>query len=256
MVSSVTVPVDGRAPSGPTHVYLAGDGDLLVDPANRTAELDTAVADALPAHVAVTHHHDDHVGALADYATEFDLTVWARAGRERDFANSTGVEPDRTFTEGTVIPAGDGVTVRDTPGHAPEHVAFDPAGDGSLLTGDLAVAEGSVVVGAPAGDMRSYVASLRRVHASAPDRLYPGHGPTIEEPRATCERLIRHRLDREKRVRNAVLSGARDPDAIVDEAYNKDVSAVRDLARATVVAHLEKLDFEGALSWDGRRASI
>lgn len=254
MVRQVTVSVEGRAPSGPTHVYLLGDGELLVDPANRTPDLDAAVTEAAPSHVAVTHHHPDHAAAVADYATAFDLTVWAHAGRTAEFANATGVEPDRTFAEGTTLPVGEGITVRDVPGHAPEHVAFDAGGVDGLVTGDLALAEGTVVVGAPAGDMRAYLSSLRRVHAMGPERLYPGHGPVVENPRATCERLLCHRLDRERQVLAAVWDGRCRPGAIVDAAYDKDVSAVRDLATATTVAHLEKLAVEGKLSWDGELA--
>jgi len=140
----------------------------------------------------------------------------------------------------------------EVPGHAPEHVAF-AVGDG-LVTGDLAVAEGSVVVGGPGGDMRAYVSSLRRVHARNPGVLYPGHGPVIEEPRATCRRLIDHRRQRERRVLAAVDGGAGTLTAVVDAAYEKDVSDVRDLARATVRAHLEKLAVEGRVRWDGERA--
>jgi glyoxylase-like metal-dependent hydrolase (beta-lactamase superfamily II) len=141
----------------------------------------------------------------------------------------------------------------DTPGHAPEHVAFG-TGDG-YVTGDLLVAEGSVVVGAPAGDMRAYLTSLRRLHARDPDRCYPAHGPVIEDPRGTCRRLIDHRRRRERRVRQAVNDGARTADEVLEAAYEKDVSAVRELARATVVAHLEKLACEGAIRWDGERAT-
>jgi len=156
------------------------------------------------------------------------------------------------FGPGSTIPAAGGISVRDTPGHAPEHVAFDPGG--VLVTGDLVVAEGSVVVGAPEGDMRAYLSSLRRVYALDPRLLLPAHGPVIETPRAACGRLIEHRLDREQRVRKAVLEGHLRPDAIVDAVYEKDVSDVYDLARATVVAHLEKLAVEGRVRWDGEQA--
>ena len=243
------VSVDGgtRAPSGETNAYVV-DGELLVDPADRTDELDGIAATV--DHVALTHHHPDHTGGVAAYADSHDLTVWARAGREPAFEAATGVAPDRTFREGTALPGG--VTVVETPGHAPEHVAFD-TGDG-VLVGDLAVVEGSVVVGAPEGDMRAYLSSLRRVHARNPGRLYPGHGPVIGEPRETCRRLIDHRLDRERRVLAAVAGGAETLDAVVDTAYEKDVSAVRDLALATARAHLEKLAVEGRVRWDGERA--
>jgi glyoxylase-like metal-dependent hydrolase (beta-lactamase superfamily II) len=250
----VSVEVSTRAPSGATTAYVLGREDaVLVDPADRTDALDAAVENRGAAHLALTHHHRDHTGGVAEYAGACDLTVWARAGREAAFEAATGVEPDRTFREGTVLPAGAGVEVVETPGHAPEHVAF--AAGGGLVTGDLAVAEGSVVVGAPEGDMRAYVTSLRRVHARNPEVLYPGHGPVIEDPRGTCRRLIDHRLRREERVRQAVHDGARTADEVLDAAYEKDVSAVRELARATVVAHLEKLACEGAIRWDGERAT-
>jgi ribonuclease/clavin/mitogillin len=250
MIERVSVPVDTRAPTGDTNAYVVGrGGGVLVDPADRTDDLD-AVADRAD-HVVVTHHHPDHVGGVADYAD--DRTVWARVGRTEAFTAATGVRPDRTFAEGTTIPTDEGdVTVLDTPGHAPEHVAVSTP-DG-LVVGDLAVAEGSVVVGAPEGDMRAYLTSLRRVRALSPDRLHPGHGPVVHDPEAICDRLIDHRLDRERRIQAAVDEGHETLDAVLEAAYDRDLSGVRDLARATVVAHLEKLAVEGRVQWDGQSA--
>jgi len=248
----IPVATETRAPTGRTNAYLLGaESALLVDPAGRTDRLDDAVTERGVEHLAVTHHHPDHTGGVAACAEAYDPTVWARAGRERAFAAATGVDPDRTFREGTVVPAGPGVVVLDTPGHAPEHVAF-AAGD-EVAVGDLAVAEGSVVVGAPEGDMRAYLSSLRRLHARNPARLYPGHGPVVDDPRETCERLIDHRLDRERRVLAAVRDGADTVDRVLEAAYEKDLAGVRDLARATVRAHLEKLAVEGAVRYDGGR---
>ncbi|MFC7077043.1 MBL fold metallo-hydrolase [Haloarcula halophila] len=245
----VDVPVATRAPTGQTAAYLVGRS-LLVDPAAGSDALDALTSRV--EHIAVTHHHPDHVGGVADYAAETEATVWARAGRTAAFERATGVAPDRTFSEGGTIPTRQGaVTVLDTPGHAPEHVAFEA--DDTVVSGDLAVAAGSVVVGAPEGDMRAYLTSLRRLVARAPDRLLPSHGPRIDDPQQACRRLLAHRLDREWRVRAAVEDGAATLDEILDVAYEKDLSGVRDLARATVRAHLEKLAVEGALAWDGER---
>ena len=250
------VPVDTatRGPGGETNAYLLGrDETLLVDPAARTDDLDTAVADATVTDIAVTHHHPDHVGAVAEYADETGATVWARAGRTDTFTAATGVVPDRTFREGTVIDTDGGpLRVLDTAGHAPGHVAF--AWDDGAAVGDLAVAAGSVVVGAPDGDMRAYLTALRRLHARDLATLYPGHGPVVEEPRETLARLVSHRLDREDAVRAAVANGARTLDEVLDAAYDKDLTGVEDLARATVVCHLRKLAVEGDLTWDGERA--
>jgi tRNA A-37 threonylcarbamoyl transferase component Bud32 len=71
----------------------------------------------------------------------------------------------------------------------------------------------------------------------------------------TCERLLAHRLDREARVLAAVRDGAETVPAVTDGAYEKDISAVRDLAEATVRAHLEKLAVERRLQWDGARVA-
>lgn len=252
-VASVSIAVDTAAPEGATNSYVLGqECALLVDPAARDSNLESLLDDCKVAHVAVTHHHPDHVGAVAAYAREHDATVWCRYGRERAFTEATGISPDRTFREGTVLPADEPITVHDIPGHAPEHVAFGL--DDRLLTGDTAVASGSVVVGVPEGDVRAYLTSLRRLYAMGHELLLPGHGPVIEDPQGTCERLIRHRLNRERRVLAAVHGGARSLDGIVDAAYDKDISAVRPLAAATVEAHLEKLAVESRVTWDGRRA--
>ena len=258
MLERYPIPVDTRAPTGETNAYLVGDRErLLVDPAARTAELDSAVESGVE-HVAVTHTHPDHVGALAAYATETDATVWVHAAFAGRFERATGVTPDRAFRPGDAVGA-TGVTVMGTPGHAPDHVAFvaDAGGGvagGEAITGDLAFATGSVFVGSDEGDMRAYLASLRRALARRFDRLHPGHGPTIEDPRERLRGLYFHRRDRERRVRRAVESGAATVPEIVDAAYDKDLAGVRDLAGATVRAHLDKLRVEGHVEWDGSRA--
>ena len=251
-VERVSLEVPTRAPGGRTAAYIVGSEDgLLVDPAAADDRIDGRLDDI--AHLAVTHHHLDHVGHAAEYAEATDATVWCRYGRADDFEQATGIEADRTFGDGTAIPIDDGtVTVRETPGHAPEHVCFDL--NEGLLSGDLAVAEGSVTVSSPEGDMRAYLTSLRRVRAMDPDRLYPAHGPVIDDPRTSCERLIRHRRSREKRVLSAVEAGNRTVADILDSAYEKDLTGVRDLAGSTVRAHLDKLHHEGRIRWDGSRA--
>ncbi|ADB60193.1 beta-lactamase domain protein [Haloterrigena turkmenica DSM 5511] len=256
-VTRCAVPVATRAPTGETNAYLLGeDPAVLVDPAARSDDLDDLVSDRGVDHVLVTHTHPDHVGAVAAYADETDATVWARYGRTDRFRDATGCEPDRTLAPGTTIPLGDDrVRVLDAPGHAPDHVALEAGRGGPICCGDCAVREGSVVVGAPEGDMRAYVTTLRRLWAMDPPSLYPGHGPAIDAPRETLERLLTHRQRRERTVLAAVEGGADTLEEILEAAYEKDLSGVRDLARTTVRAHLEKLAVERRLEWDGERAA-
>lgn len=246
-VTRIEVSVGTRAPGGTTNAYLV-DG-LLIDPAARTAALDAAVEAGVDG-IAVTHTHPDHVGAVAAYAEQTGATVFAHAAHVDRFADATGVEPDATFRDGDTVGSSD-LRAVETPGHAPDHVAFAVTGGAGppreLLCGDLAVAEGSVVVGGPGSDLRAYLESLERVSDAGYDRLHPGHGPPIEDPAATCQRLIDHRLARERAVLTAVEDGASSLDAVVAAAYEKDLTGVEDLARATVRAHLEKLATEGAI---------
>ena len=249
-VERVPVAVETRWPGGRTNAYLVGEAPaLLVDPPAVDDRL-TAAVDARDAgHIAVTHTHADHVGGVAAYADRTGATVWTRAGRYGRFAEAAGIEPDRRLRDGDAVgPA----TAFATPGHAPDHLAFR-VGDAALV-GDLAVAEGSVFVGGRDGDLRAYLTSLRRLRHAGLERLYPGHGPTVEAADATLERLLAHRLDRERRVLAAVEGGATDLDAVLEAAYEKDLTGVADLARLTVAAHLEKLAVEGRVAWDGERA--
>ena len=247
-VERVPVAAETLAEHETTNAYLVGD--LLVDPAAPTDALAAAVERHDPDHVLATHAHHDHVGGVEAFAA--GRTVWALAGREARFERATGVAPDRTFRDGDPVPGVADGAVLATPGHAPDHVAL--ALDGVVLSGDLVVAAGSVVVGAEEGDMRAYLTSLRRLHARDPRRLYPGHGPVVEDPRADIARLLARRLDRERRVLAAVRDGAGTPDEVVDAAYDRDLGGVRKYARSTVVAHLRKLDVEGTVVWDGERA--
>lgn len=255
MVERIPVPVATRAPHGETNAFLAGDPLVLIDPAGRSAELDSTVSDHHRdiEHLAVTHTHPDHVGAVAHYATETDATVWCRYGRRDEFERATGTRPDVTFVDGTEL--GDtGIVVMETPGHAPEHTAFLAGPD--AIVGDLLTADGSVFVGKPGGDMRAYFASLRRLLAHDLDTLQPGHGGSVIEPHTRIREVLAHRQDRERRVEAAVRDdGAQTVEEILHVAYDKDLTGLEDLAARTVRAHLQKLDVEGRIRWEGETAT-
>lgn len=250
------VPVETDARSiGTTNAYVVGSAPaVVVDPGAASAELVETCSQQGVEHVLATHAHPDHVGGVADLAATLDAQVWARAGFESRFVDAADVAPDQSFETGARFAVGGddsdevAIQVLDAPGHAPDHVAFGLGG--SALVGDLAVAEGSVAVAAPDGDVAAYLDTLRRLRGRGFERLYPGHGAVIDDPDAVLARLADHRLDRERRVLQAVRAGAGTLDAVLDKAYDEDLTGVRDLAEGTVVAHLEKLAADGEVEWD------
>lgn len=244
-IDRFAVPTLTSAPAGTTNSYLVGD--FLIDPAARTDILDAAAKDA--SHVAVTHTHPDHVGALAEYADSH--TVWALSGHEDRFEDATGIQPDETFSDGDTL---SGISVLETPGHAPDHVAF--CTETAAICGDLVMAENSVFVGGDGADMAAYLDSLERMRDLDFETLYPGHGDPITTPKERLDWLIEHRLERERRVLRAVEAGNQEIETIRDAAYEKDLSGVEDLASLTVETHLEKLASEDAIEWDGEHASV
>ena len=74
------------------------------------------------------------------------------------------------------------------------------------------------------------------------------------DPRAKIEEYIAHRLERERRVLEALEAGAATRDEVLDRAWSDvDLDAVpylRMAAGLTLDAHLEKLRDEGRLPGD------
>jgi hypothetical protein len=73
----------------------------------------------------------------------------------------------------------------------------------------------------------------------------------VWEPRAKLEEYLAHRLERERRVLEALEGGAASRDEVLDRAWSEvDLDAVpylRMAAGLTLDAHMEKLRSEGLL---------
>jgi glyoxylase-like metal-dependent hydrolase (beta-lactamase superfamily II) len=143
-----------------------------------------------------------------------------------------------------------------TPGHAPDHVALVAAR--ALFTGDTVLGTGSVFIQPGEGSLAAYLDSLRRLRELDVEAILPGHGPVVWDPRAKLDEYIEHRLDRERRVLDALAGGARTHDELLDSAWaDVDLAAqpyLRFAAAATLEAPLEKLAEEGRLPAGVERA--
>src|SRR5918993_3891837 len=164
-----------------TNTYVVGG--WIVDPgpddaAHREAVL-SAAADGVEG-IVLTHGHPDH---------------------------SDGAEPLAAATGASIVLPTEGDELGPfktiaTPGHAPDHVCLLMGQ--VCLAGDLVLGTGSVFIAPGEGSLSAYLDSLRRVRALDLEILYPGHGPEITDPAAKLDEYINHRLDRERRVIEAL----------------------------------------------------
>ncbi|HEX2016339.1 MAG TPA: MBL fold metallo-hydrolase [Solirubrobacteraceae bacterium] len=187
----------------------------------------------------LTHGHADH-----SEATDAVLARWGpipvgsaqRPAGEAASASWTHLEDGQRL--GPLVALA-------TPGHAQDHLAF-LAGH-VCFTGDAVLGEGSVFIAPDPGAMAAYLAALQRLAQLALEVLYPGHGPPVREPRAWLQGYIDHRLQRERRVLEALADGCRSVEALLDAAWSEVEANLRPAAALTLAAHLDKLEQEGRL---------
>jgi glyoxylase-like metal-dependent hydrolase (beta-lactamase superfamily II) len=210
---------------------LDGAEPALIDAGvGQIAHLD-AIASALGgralARALITHGHADHASgapALRSRWPNIDVCQW----------------PSQ-LSEGLRVMAGDEkLTVIHTPGHAADHVCFWQETSRELFAGDMLVLGSTVMIPAgTGGGLRAYLESLERIAALAPARVFPGHGPVIDDPLALIAEYIDHRRLRHRQVAACLADGLHEPDEIVTRVYPDLLPALRPAARATIEAHLE-----------------
>jgi len=166
---------------------------LLVDSLKKLGE-NVIISDIL-----ISHWHLDHVGGIDDvlqYTRENNLplpVVHKKLNPEHDKSHHTfqQVENNQIFKT-------DGATIRSilTPGHSEDHVAFYLEEENAIFTGDTVLGQGTTVF----EDLGKYMNSLHKMKQFTPDRLYPGHGPVVENGIEKLDEYITHRLNREVEI--------------------------------------------------------
>lgn len=218
--------------SGNNTWLIDGREPALIDAGVGAASHVDAIARALGGRpltrVLVTHGHSDHASGVPALRAKWP---------------SIEVGQFPVLGDGAIVHAGDRtLAVIHTPGHAPDHICFWDEARRELYAGDM-VAKGTTVM-IPAGrggNLRDYLASLERLATLDPARIFPGHGPVIEEPVALIREYIEHRRMRDAQVRACLDAGIVDVDAIVSRIYPDLSPELRPAARLTVEAHLEKV---------------
>lgn len=231
-----------------TNTYLVGEAGsvLIIDPGpdddGHLASIEAAVAGADVVAVLLTHRHPDHAEAAERCAAMFQTVI--ASAREPTRPNDIPVRDGERV-------GGDGVflTAVHTPGHASDHLCF--LLDHELFTGDHILGRGTTVVAQPDGDMADYLASLERLRTLDLGRMYPGHGPVIEEPLKVIDEYVEHRLMRERQVLEALATESATPEELVARIYADVDPVLHPAAALNVRAHLAKLAREGRAREEG-----
>jgi glyoxylase-like metal-dependent hydrolase (beta-lactamase superfamily II) len=250
----------GQNPSpftGPgTNSYLIGTGShrILLDPGEGSEKylpvlesaLDRAGCEGIQ-EIVVTHAHPDHMGGIASVLRRFGpLKVSKRPwpGADEKFGAKIAAIDD-----GAVIRT-ENATLRaiHTPGHSPDHLSFMIEEERALISGDNILGVGTAVIPLDTGDLQDYMRSLERVLAEAPRRIYPAHGPLIEDGPAKIREYIAHRNDREREILAALHGKAMAVTEIVRIVYAAYPEVLYPAAGQSVTQHLLKLERENRVT--------
>jgi hydroxyacylglutathione hydrolase len=186
--------------------------------------------------ICLTHAHRDHSGMAARAAQAFDAPVAASAETlrrldldGRSLADGDPIELDGGAMDLTTVPA---------PGHSADHVVFFLDSSRSVFTGDLVLGTGSSAVLHPDGDVGACLATFTRLLSLRPGRLFPGHGPPVDDGRARLLEYREHRLARHAEVVDALRAGNRSVGELRRAVYGELDPGLEPAADASIRAHL------------------
>ena len=110
----------------------------------------------------------------------------------------------------------------------------------------------TVVIGPPDGNMKQYIESLEKLKNYDAEKLAPGHGDVMEGLDQIADWIIDHRLKREKKVFDALKVVSRGtPDSLVEKVYDDVDSSLFPIAKASLLAHLIKLEEDKLIVKEG-----
>jgi glyoxylase-like metal-dependent hydrolase (beta-lactamase superfamily II) len=240
--------------TGPgTNTYLVGRSHpILIDTGAGEADYPALFQSYLrqrgwrrPERIILTHRHRDHLGGVASLRELFPGVPVSKM-----IYRDSGLPEDVEMLQDGETVEGDGVTLIPvhTPGHASDHLCFFLQEERALFSGDLILNGSTTVIPDDDGDLGLYLESLKRVQDLGVRRIYPAHGPVIEDGPGKIREFIDHRMLRERQILETLGGGPRTIPEIVKIIYADVDTRLHRVAAMSVHSHLRKLKSERRVS--------
>ena len=247
---------NGSVFTGPgTNTYLVGNEDVtVIDPGPAMEEhIDVilAASDNIK-QILVTHTHPDHSPGTRLLQQKLDVPAFGmltESSKNQDMTFS----PERILKDGEILEKEEySLEVVHTPGHASNHLCFILREEKFIFTGDHVMSGSTVVIGPPDGSMKQYIDSLNKLKNYDMEKMAPGHGDILESPYQVADWIINHRHKREEKVFSALKDATRGtPESLVEKVYADVDSSLFPIAKASLLAHLIKLEEDQVISKEG-----
>ena len=247
---------NGSVFTGPgTNTYLVGNDNVtVIDPGPAMEDHIEAILRASKniKQILVTHTHPDHSPGVRLLKKELDIPAYGMITSSSKNQDRT-FHPERILLDGELLKENEySLEVIHTPGHASNHLCFFLEEEKFLFTGDHIMSGSTVVIGPPDGNMKQYIESLEKLKNYDAEKLAPGHGDVMEGLDQIADWIIDHRLKREKKVFDALKVVSRGtPDSLVEKVYDDVDSSLFPIAKASLLAHLIKLEEDKLIVKEG-----
>ncbi|MFJ2620140.1 MBL fold metallo-hydrolase [Glutamicibacter sp. NPDC087344] len=182
VVTSGTFSLDGGTWEVDNNVWIVGDENevIVIDPAHNSQAILEVIGKREVMAVLLTHGHDDHIRAAAQFSDEVDAPLflnpedqmlWDAVYPERDI--DAEIHEGDSFTVG-----GSTLTALHTPGHSPGSTCFYAQDRGVLFSGDTLFQGGPGATGRSYSSFETIIDSIRTKLLTLPAEtvVNTGHG--------------------------------------------------------------------------------
>ena len=255
-----------------TNTYIIDNGELaIIDPGPLSEEHLNNILDVTAnrpvKYIFLTHSHVDHSPLAKQLSAELSTPILGFGTSHTGLSSTmlslirngyeSGAEGiDYEFNPDILIKNnekfdlnGHVISAIHTPGHMGNHVCFHY--NRILFSGDHVMGWATSMVSPPYGDLTQFMASCRLLQTKEFDLFLPGHGDPVKNPSERLEFLIKHRLERERQIKETIKNTPLTSLEITEIVYTDIDNSLIPAATRNVFAHLIDLSERGLVDFLG-----